>query len=194
MGIQEMNKLFHKGTTSGKNSLTSKQIEQLRLVLDKLEHKVLIELAIATGMRRSDIVAVETKNIDFDNRKITFYQHKKRNMHTVYVSQELINLISMWVGIHKNKWIFPSHYKKRNTHLSSRAAYNILQRALDHAELPQRPFHALRATCVKMCQRAGWSAEQTAELLDDRVSTIQLHYSTPSDEEMKKLAEDRKII
>jgi len=187
------NRLFHKGSTSGKKALTFKQIELLRGVITKLEDKVLLELAIATGMRRKDIVSIETKNIDFDNRKITFFQNKKRKMHTVYVSQDLINLIKMHISIHKQKWLFPSVFAN-STHMSSRTAYNILQRNLQKAELPQRPFHALRATCVKMCQKMGWSAEQTAELLDDQVQTIQQHYSTPSDEEMKKLAEERKIL
>jgi integrase len=114
-------------------------------------------------------------------------------MHTVYISQDLMNLIKMYIDINKEKWLFPSVFAN-STHMSSRTAYNILQRNLKKANLPQRPFHALRATCVKMCQRARWSAEQTAEHLDDQVRTIQQHYSTPSDEEMKKIAEERKIL
>jgi len=188
-----MNRLFHKGSTSGENSLTFKQVEKLRYVLDKLEDKVLIELAIATGIRRADIVAIERKNIDFANNKLTFKQNKKRNYHTVYLPTEIMNLLKMFTEIYRSKYLFPSHIKNKN-HLSSKTAYNILQRNLKKANLPQRPFHALRATCVKMCQRKGWTVNETAKLLDDKVSTVQQHYATPSDEEMKRIAQEKKLL
>ena len=69
-----------------------------------------------------------------------------------------------------------------------------MQFYLDRAGLPRRPIHARRATCIKLCQGRGWSAEQTAELVGDEVKTIQEHYLTPSVEEMRAVMEDKPVI
>jgi hypothetical protein len=65
---------------------------------------------------------------------------------------------------------------------------------LKRAGLGNRPFHALRATCIKLCQSKGWTPEQTAEHVGDRISTIQAHYLTPSVEEMKAVVSARVLI
>jgi integrase len=81
-------------------------------------------------------------------------------------------------------------YKKRTKlfSFSGRTAYNILQHYCVAAGIPIRPFHALRATCIKFCQAAGWTPEQTAKHVDDRISTIQEHYLVPSMADMRELA------
>lgn len=75
-----------------------------------------------------------------------------------------------------------------------RTAHYRLQRLCIKAGIPKRPFHALRATCIKFCQAAGWSVEATAKHVGDTILVIQEHYTTPSQSEMKEFAQGKPII
>jgi integrase len=77
---------------------------------------------------------------------------------------------------------------------TGRTAYTRLQKYCDKAGIPRRPFHALRATCIKRCQAAGWSIEQVAKLTGDTIAVIQEHYSWPSSSEMQEVAMEKPVI
>jgi integrase len=77
---------------------------------------------------------------------------------------------------------------------SGRTAHRKLQDYCDKAQIPRRPFHALRATCIKFCQRAGWRVEEVAKLTGDTIAVIQEHYSTPSESEMQEAIEKKAIL
>jgi len=68
------------------------------------------------------------------------------------------------------------------------------QKYLTAAGVESKPFHALRATCIKLCQQRGWSVEQAAKLLGDTIRVVQEHYTTPSNEELKQVAREKPII
>jgi len=89
--------------------------------------------------------------------------------------------------------LFPSPYNHKK-HISGRQIYSRFQKYLNAAGIESKPFHALRATCIKLCQRRGWSVEQAAKLLGDTIRVVQEHYTTPSNEELKQVARERPII
>lgn len=188
-------KLFHKGSTSGENALTKTQVETLLTKVTNLRDLALLKLAINGGIRRDDIIGIRRKNIDFNTNEIKYYEHKKKRIYSTYVSNDTLNTLKMWINMSKkSEWLFPSVYKKSKKHISGKTAYNILNRNLEKAGLPQRPFHALRSTCVKLCKSKGWTASQTAKHIGDTVRTVEEHYATPSEEEMKNLSKDNPLI
>lgn len=78
--------------------------------------------------------------------------------------------------------------------ISADAAPTTLERALRNAGLRPRPFHSLRATCIKLAQWKGWTPEQVAKLTGDSIRVIQQHYSTPSRDEMQKVATEKPLL
>ncbi len=68
-----------------------------------------------------------------------------------------------------------------------RTAYRHFNHWCEVAGIPQRPFHSLRATCIKFAHANGWSDEQIAKLTGDKISTIQEYYMTPSVDEMREV-------
>jgi len=181
--------------TSGEKALTIGAVEKLLDVINDIRDETLLRLAITGGLRREDIVKIFIKDIDFDNCAVTFYQHKKKNIHTVFLPDSTMLSLEKLIRVQKrlkSPYLFPSSKPKR--HLSSRTAYNILQKYLKIAGLPSIPFHALRSTCVKLCQARGWSPEQSAKHIDDTLTTIQRHYTTPSEEERKETAKEKPIL
>ena len=169
---------------TGQDSLTKTEYALLLEKINNYEDEVLIRLTVATGMRREDVVNVNVADIDLAEGKLSFYEHKKRKIHTVYIPDGVVQVIEKYLRTLPKK-------QKKLLDLCSRTAYNRFQSCLVRAGLRRRPFHALRATCIKFCQAEGWTAEQTARHVDDRISTIQKHYTVPSEGEMKDIAKGR---
>ena len=171
---------------TGENALTKNEYDKLIGVIDNLEDETLIKLAVSTGIRREDICNI--KVADINEKTISFYESKKRRIWTIHISNEMELLIKKLLNTRgKNKTEDLLTY-------TGRTAYRRLQLYCDNAGIPRRPFHALRATCVKFCQAAGWTPEQVSRLTGDTISVIQEHYATPSTSEMAEVAESKPII
>jgi integrase/recombinase XerD len=181
--------------TSGEKALTKGQLNKLLEYITDLEERVLIKTAVVLGIRRNDIVQLRVGDIDFETLRLVFYEHKKKRNHIVPIPTNLANELAMLIKVNKTKrseFLFPGRHGKG--HMSSKTAYNILQKNLEKAGLPHKPFHALRATCIKLHQQEGWTVEQTAKLIGDTVAVVQEHYATPSDEELAEVMAEKPII
>jgi integrase len=184
---------------SGQHALTPGQVGNLLLSFSNLQDKALIALAISVGLRREDLVSIKRNDFDPVQGTITFYERKKKRTRTIYIpSQETIQLLKMHlVSSRKSEWLFPSPKavgKYEFAHISSRHIYDILNEHLDAIGLEHRPFHALRATCYKMCQAAGWTQRKAAELLGDTLMVAETHYAAPSSEEMRDIAKEKQLF
>lgn len=180
---------------TGEYALTETQVKRLLSVVGTIDHEVLLRIAIELGLRRGDVVALEQKNVDLEKCVILFNETKKGGkIHQVPISDSLTKLINQYLNVvGKNKWLFPSSHNPKK-HISSKTAWNTLNKYLIKANLPQRPFHALRATCIKLCQGKGWSIEQVMKLTNDTFRTIKEHYDVPSEEEMLEVAKSKPIF
>lgn len=185
--------------TTGEKALSETEWKKLQEVIDNLEDEVLFKLAISAGIRREDIGHSPKKNTGIrisditelpnGTGKLKFTEHKKNRIHEVPLSKEMMRLIRLLVNSRDkaNKSPFLITY-------SGRTCHRRLQEYCDKAQIPRRPFHALRATCIKFCQRAGWRVEEVAKLTGDTIAVIQEHYSTPSEGEMQEAIEQKAII
>lgn len=171
---------------SGEKALTPKEYEELIEVIDNIQDELLIKLAITTGIRREDICAIKINNIDLGKGELTYYETKKKRWRTIDLQPSITLLIKKHLKtIEKRDDLFS---------FTGRTAHRHLNNFCRIAGIPERPFHALRATCVKFCQKNGWAPEQVSELTGDLISTIQKHYATPSRMEMKELVKEKPII
>jgi integrase len=147
---------------SGKLAMLPQEVGKLLAVLDTVESEALFKLEFFTGIRREDIVAIEIANIDWVSRHITFWESKKRRNFCVWfddgVKQALQKQVNAKVIPLQSKFLFPSPRNSKK-HMTGRYAYKLLQMYLDRAGVKRRPFHALRASCVKILQKAGWSID-----------------------------------
>ena len=196
---------------TGEHALNQREYDKLVSVIDHLEDEVMIKLAVSTGIRREDlchgtikrkrvdkstkkitdykmITGIKISDIDFDEKKLSFLESKKNRIMDVPLSDNILVLIRKLIN---------SRGKNQNEYLisfSGRTAHRKLQMYCDRAGIPRRPFHALRATCIKFCQAAGWAPEQVSKLTGDTIAVIQEHYSTPTNAEMLAVVQDKPII
>ncbi len=73
-----------------------------------------------------------------------------------------MNKIRQYINVERpSKWLFPSPKlgKFKNEHMHERQAHKIFQEYLRKAKLIGKkdniPFHALRATCIKLALKKG---------------------------------------
>lgn len=179
---------------TGEKALTKGQVEVLLAKVGNVSDYALLTLALDTGIRREDIVKIKRADVNLNDSKITFYESKKKRTRTISLGDRAKQSLEMWLNINtRSKWLFPSKYGD-SKHITGKTAYNHLNRYLSVAGLPKRPFHALRGTCYKLCQKAGWSVEESAKRLGDTVRVAQEHYATPSDEDISRLTKEKPII
>jgi len=157
-----------------------------------LEDEALIRLAVATGMRREDIVRVEISGVDLDRGEVRFYESKKRRPWSAFIGPETAKVLTQYIHTlpPDAKWLFPSP-RKPNDHVSSRQAYDIWNEALQRAGITRRPFHAARSTCIKLLQRKGWTIDQVMRQTGDTFRVIKEHYDVPTEDEMRSTAQTK---
>lgn len=183
--------------TSGEKALTEEEWAKLQTVIDNLEDEVLFKLAVSTGIRREDIGHSPKKNTGIRVSDITelkdgsgrlqFQEHKKNRIHEVPLSKEMMRLIRLLINSRDKRQPFLITY-------SGRTAHRRLQEYCDKAGIEKRPFHALRSTCVKLCQKNGWRVEEVAKLTGDTIAVVQEHYSTPTPGEMQDIVNKKPIV
>jgi integrase len=189
--------------TSGREALSEPEVHQLFSKITNIEDECLLRLAVATGIRREDIVALELGRIDVSSDNvawISYWESKKNRDWRVPVTGEALKTLLQHIDkLSKGtKWLFPSE-RKPGKHISGRYAYNSLHYWMRKAGIKRPddkmpPFHALRATCVKLCQKRGWSVSQVMALTGDTWRTISEHYNTPTDEEMETVANEKSLM
>ncbi len=182
---------------SGELSLSAEEVARLLDHAPTFADRVLLELAVSSGIRREDLVAVRREGVEFDGdvAVVSFYESKKsRDRHVRVGGRVVVDLRAHLRDLPRGtRWVFPARHGTRG-HLSGRAAYDVLQRSLLAAGLVPRPFHVLRATTVKVAQSRGWRPVEVAELLGDSLRTIERHYAVPTVGEMREAARTRPLV
>lgn len=171
---------------SGEKSLSKKEYEKLISVIDNIQDELLIKLAITTGIRREDLCSLKIGNINLEEGTLTFHESKKNLDRSIYLAPEIVLLIK--------KFLKTQPKREKLFSFTGRTAYSHLNHWCVIAGIPERPFHALRATCVKFCQAAGWSASEVSSLTGDTIRVIQEHYATPTDGDMREAIRTKVIL
>jgi integrase/recombinase XerD len=191
-------RVFGTGTDvrhAGSVALTPDEVRRLLAPIDRLEDRALLELAVTTGIRREDLVAIPLEGLDLDAGMLTFYESKKRRTRRLPLDgTALVTLRSYVRTLPKGgRWLFPSP-RLKGRHETGRLAWNVLNRWLDVAGLPRRPFHALRATAYKLAKARGWSVEQAAALLGDTIRVAMEFYGVATPGELRETVRERPLL
>jgi integrase len=172
---------------TGQLSLSDMEYEKVLDACSTVEDELLIKWAVATTMRRSDVVKVMIKDINLETGEVKFFEKKKQKIHTIYIGAKLVQLVTKYLKTipKQQKYLFE---------FNDKTCWNKLNRLCDIASIPRRPFHALRGTGIKRCQRAGWTLEQVCALCDDKLATVAEYYLVPSQSEMQEITTNKETI
>jgi len=173
---------------TGELALTRGEYQKLLAACGTQQDRVLIMMAVALGLRRSDLVRVRWSDIDFERSELHYREKKKGDrLRTVPIGPKLRQeLMILRASTPRNQATVFS--------FGDRQAHTRFNRVCDLAGIDRRPIHALRATAIKFMQAAGWTPEQVAEMTGDTIRTIQEHYLTPSRSELAEAAREREVV
>jgi integrase len=165
------------------NSLTIDEQFKFLSVVDNYEDMALFKLALNTGIRREDIVRIEIGNMDIEQRKLKFWESKKRRWWEVPLTQEVAMELLRYTNT------LPKGQKRLFT-FSGRTAYNKLQRYLKKVGIKKQiSFHDLRRTFIKTAKRKGLSPKAVSQITGDTLRVVQEHYENLDMEELKEEVE-----
>jgi integrase/recombinase XerD len=184
------------GYKTGEFALTPNEVENLLSHCDTLFEKVLLEVGISTGCRRSDLCAIKKSNIDLTNMTISYIEKKKGSrIKMINFGNKLRTDLKQYIATlpPKCEWLFPSDHGT-NKHISDRTVWNVLNRVCERSGISKRPAHALRSTFVKQAISNGWSMSQIANHIGDTEQTVEKYYAVPSIGEMSEVARNKEVI
>lgn len=123
------------------NLLSQKEITALMNLPDLLTYKGLrdksiLEVLYSTGLRISELININLKNISMDNKTIKVLGKGSKERY-VLLGKEALNSIENYLQIRcklytnqRNFFLYPCVSKKKINHISSRAMFNIVKKYL----------------------------------------------------------------
>lgn len=179
------------------------------LLSEPLEFQTLIQIAIASGARLGEIVALKFSDIDYDRCRITFRRAaykvagkpiglkapKDNDVRTVTIYPEVIDLIKLlqeekrakqeqlgtaWQG---DEWLFT---KWDGSIMHPQTPSKQFAKFLDRHGLPHHKFHCLRHTSATLLLYSGVNIRQVQERLGHgslKTTQIYLHSIQEADEQ-----------
>ena len=144
--------------------------------------KPLILLAMNSGIRKSDILALTWGDVDFDNELISFVAGKTEDssgeMLHIPMNETIINTLTAWrkqsADTSKEALIFPSTKKKGAQIVSIKRAWGTL---LKNAQIVNFRWHDLRHDFASQLVSRGTDLNTVRELLGHSDMKMTLRYA-----------------
>lgn len=154
--------------------------ERLYNAAPSFEDLTLFRLALNSGIRRIDIVNIELPNIHLDKRELSFWEHKKRRVWTIPLTEQVAKDLERYINT------LPKGQKKL-FNFSDKTAYNKLQRSLVLAGINKEiSFHDLRRSFMKTAKKKGMDIKAVCQITGDTIATVQNFYQNLDMEELKE--------
>ena len=167
---------------------------------EPLQFRVLIHLAIITGMRRGELAGLKFSDVDYENCTITVSRSaykmtgkpvktktpKNNKDRTIAITPQILHLLRMLKIMKKagaNDWIFPD---KNGNIINPQRITDQFRRFLKKNGLPVRKFHTLRHTSATLMLYGGVDIRQVQSRLGHgniKTTQIYLHCLTDADRE-----------
>lgn len=145
----------------------------------------LVLLALATGLRRSEMLQMRWQNVDFDAGFITLPKTKSNKVQRVPLNDLAVEVLN---GLPRTaEHVFPGG--KEGEHVQN--IYPALRRIRERAGLPptMRPLHAWRHVYASRLTSAGESLYVVQKLLRHSDSRMTARYSHLADETLRRASE-----
>jgi len=159
-------------------SLTRDEIFQIISAIDNYKHKLLISLAYGAGLRLSEVINLNVRDLNFLNKIITVENGKGSKTRNTIMPEKLFFKLRMYTeNKDRNDYLFKSN---RGGRLNPRTAQKIFENALKKAKIDKKAtFHSLRHSFATHLMENGTNLRFIQELLGhSSIRTTQIYTHT----------------
>jgi site-specific recombinase XerD len=145
--------------------LSCSEINRLLDMEKNPKHRLLLMLTYSSGLRVSEVVALQKEHIDTSRKTLLIKAGKGRRDRYTLLSERVVKFVENYYAIYNiEKWLFPGIPAQR--HLSIRSAQNIFDKALHIAGIQKViSIHSLRHTFATHLLENGTDIKYIQELL-----------------------------
>lgn len=161
-------------------------------------------MALATGMRRGEDVALKWKDLNFETgqldigRQVTRVKggliitepKTKKSIRSIILPQNILNILKEYKKTVDSEWMFPSP-RKENMPRDPSAVYSQMQVVLERAGCKRVRFHDLRHTFATTSVGNGMDIKTLSTILGHISSKTTMDIYLHSTDEMKRNAADK---
>ena len=197
-------KAFHyrKSTTVKANIMTPLEMEDYLDAAERLGYLSMFMLALTTGLRQSELIALKWSDLDIESRTLTIAENRavvRRELveygsqtRSIRLTPEVVDLLIMEHSKHPSSplmFMHPATQRPYSPQMVRRMHNEIIKEAgLDHIR-----FTDLRHTCAVLSLRNGVETKELARMLEHYRPSITrqdyepyLLYTAKKDEDMPK--------
>lgn len=161
--------------------LSKEEISTLLHVCSESRNKwlgTIVKLALCTGMRKGEILALTWKDIDFEYNKIYLRETKNNELRVIPVAEIVRGLLNDHLHTKRKgcPYLFPSKDSKKPLDMS-----RAWQLALKKAEINDFRFQDLRHSCASYLAMAHASTLEIGAILGHKTLAMVRRYSHHSD-------------
>ena len=175
--------------------------DEINIIKNKIKghkYELLVLLDFATGLRQGELLALDWKNIDLKNKKISItktvkevYVYKSINdkhVETIFQTPKTINstrevpipsnIVNILQSVNKKEGLLFSD--NLNNPLKAKRIFDFWKKFLIDCNIPHKKFHSIRHTYASMLLKNGVDIETVAELMGHTaisITQIYLHSS-----------------
>ncbi len=140
-------------------------------------------LAITTGARRGELLALKWIDIDFKSRLASLHTSKNGKPRELPLTKDVIEELKKFQEV-GNNFVFPS--KDASQAMDFRGSWDT---AVESADIEDFRFHDLRHTCASYLAQSNASLVQIAEILGHTTTTVTKRYAHLCVEHKKSLVD-----
>lgn len=168
-------------------SLTEAQIRLLLSSIDNIRDDALLRLGLSVGLRVSEVVSIQTSNLDFEQGCITIWDEKKNKWRRVWPTLETMSAIKKYLNALPKppQYLFP---------VAAKTVERIIQRYSRRTLGFVISWHALRTTYVSRSVELEQSPAVVLVNTGDSPATILKYYTKLPEVVMRRFVEGKPVI
>lgn len=171
---------------------SEEEMENLRLAARNDRDKAIIEFLYSTGCRVSEMIALDTANVDFKNREVVVLG-KGNKERTVFLSPRCVATLRVYLNGRKdnNPALFVSGGMKHTTHreivrFTVSGVENMIRKTGRRCGIEKAHPHRIRRTAATFALRRGMPIDQVSKMLGHESLETTTIYASSTVEDVKR--------
>jgi integrase/recombinase XerD len=164
-------------------AIDADDVKQLLSVIDNPRDRAMIMVLLRTGMRIGELLNTKMRDLHTKDRRIDIYEGEKNRIgRVVYLSDDAMDVLKVWIGMrdNRNEFLFYAQGRKNMAYSTARL---IFDRCVTQAGLSHKGFtlHALRHTFASELLNAGMRIECLQPLMGHTSLDVTRRYARLTD-------------